>query len=99
MAKLQWRKQKTLAMLANRRQWQREFDVTESSAAEIEIEQNTFTLTKNQSTFIPLKAKHRLINPGPQPLTIIEIQSGTYIGEDDIIRFKDDYGRTEKIKE
>ena len=70
-----------------------------SGIAEIEIEQNTFTLTKNQSTFIPLKSKHRLKNPGPQPLTIIEIQSGKYIGEDDIIRFKDDYGRTKKIKD
>ena len=67
--------------------------VFNKDGAEIEIEQNTFTLTKNQSTFIPLKSKHRLINPGPQPLTIIEIQSGKYIGEDDIIRYKDKYGR------
>ena len=51
-----------------------------SGIAEIEIEQNTFTLTKNQSTYIPLKAKHRLINPGIKPLIIIEIQSGTDIG-------------------
>lgn len=50
MAKLQWRKQKTLAMLANRRQWQREFDVTESTAAEIEIEQGGYYIITETST-------------------------------------------------
>ena len=50
MAKLQWRKQKTLAMLANRKQWQREFDVTESTAAEIEIEQGGYYIITETST-------------------------------------------------
>ena len=54
MAKLQWRKQKTLAMLANRRQWQREFDVTESTAAEIEIEQGGYyIITETSSSATP----------------------------------------------
>ncbi len=61
--------------------------------AKVEIEDKSFVLTENQSTFIPLGARHRLSNPGKILLTIIEIQSGNYIGEDDIVRFKDDYGR------
>ena len=64
-----------------------------SGTAEIQIDNKYFVLTENQSTYIPLKAKHRLMNPGKEQLIIIEIQSGKYIGEDDIIRFKDDYGR------
>ena len=67
--------------------------VVVSGVAKIEINEKKFTLKENQSTFIPLGAKHRLFNPGEKMLTIIEIQSGDYIGEDDIIRFKDDYGR------
>ena len=67
--------------------------VVVSGIAKIEINEKEFTLKENQSTFIPLGAKHRLFNPGDQMLIIIEIQSGDYIGEDDIIRFKDDYGR------
>jgi len=50
-------------------------------------------LTENQSTYIPLGIKHRLENPGKIPLEIIEIQAGSYLGEDDIIRFEDHYGR------
>ena len=50
-------------------------------------------MTENQSTFIPLGAKHRFSNPGKILLTIVEIQSGDYIGEDDIVRFEDLYGR------
>ena len=61
--------------------------------AEIQIENKKFFLDQNQSTYIPIKAKHRLGNPGNLPLSIIEIQSGTYVGEDDIQRFNDDYGR------
>lgn len=53
----------------------------------------TFQLTENESTYIPLGAKHRLENPGKLPLEMIEIQSGSYLGEDDIIRFEDGYGR------
>jgi mannose-1-phosphate guanylyltransferase/mannose-6-phosphate isomerase len=50
-------------------------------------------LAENQSTYIPLGTKHRLSNPGKVPLEIIEVQSGSYLGEDDIVRFEDTYGR------
>ncbi len=52
-----------------------------------------FLLTENQSTYIPLGTRHRLENPGRLPLEIIEVQSGAYLGEDDIVRFEDAYGR------
>ncbi|HET8608543.1 MAG TPA: mannose-1-phosphate guanylyltransferase/mannose-6-phosphate isomerase [Burkholderiales bacterium] len=52
-----------------------------------------FLLTENQSTYVPVGVKHRLTNPGKVPLEIIEVQSGTYLGEDDIVRFEDSYGR------
>ena len=51
-------------------------------------------LTENQSTYIPLGVKHRLENPGKTDLELIEVQSGSYLGEDDIVRFEDTYGRT-----
>ena len=51
-------------------------------------------LSENESTFIPLGHVHRLTNPGKVPLEIIEVQSGSYLGEDDIVRFEDTYGRT-----
>ncbi len=54
----------------------------------------TLILTENQSTYIPLGETHRLENPGLIPLELIEVQSGSYLGEDDIVRFEDDYGRT-----
>jgi len=50
-------------------------------------------LSANQSVYIPLGAKHRLENPGEQPLQLIEVQSGDYLGEDDIERFEDRYDR------
>jgi mannose-1-phosphate guanylyltransferase/mannose-6-phosphate isomerase len=50
-------------------------------------------LSENQSTYIPLGATHRLANPGKVPLEIIEVQSGSYLGEDDIVRYDDSYGR------
>lgn len=56
-----------------------------------------FLLTENQSTYIPLGVRHRLENPGKLPLEIIEIQSGSYLGEDDIIRFEDSYGRDQNM--
>jgi len=62
-------------------------------SAKIEINNKKFDLTANQSCFVPVGAKHRLSNPGETPLIIIEVQSGEYLGEDDIIRFKDIYGR------
>lgn len=52
-----------------------------------------FLLSENQSTYIPLGIKHRLENPGRIPLELIEVQSGAYLGEDDIVRFEDVYGR------
>jgi mannose-1-phosphate guanylyltransferase/mannose-6-phosphate isomerase len=52
-----------------------------------------FLLTENQSTYIPLGVTHRLENPGLVPLEIIEVQSGAYLGEDDIVRFEDNYSR------
>jgi mannose-1-phosphate guanylyltransferase / mannose-6-phosphate isomerase len=51
------------------------------------------TLTENQSTYIPQGQTHRLANPGSNSLEIIEVQSGSYLGEDDIVRFEDAYGR------
>jgi mannose-1-phosphate guanylyltransferase/mannose-6-phosphate isomerase len=51
-------------------------------------------LAENQSTYIPLGQTHRLANPGKVPLEIIEVQSGSYLGEDDIVRFEDTYGRS-----
>jgi mannose-1-phosphate guanylyltransferase/mannose-6-phosphate isomerase len=53
-----------------------------------------FVLTENQSTYIPVGVQHRLTNPGKIPLEIIEVQSGSYLGEDDIVRFEDIYGRS-----
>jgi mannose-1-phosphate guanylyltransferase/mannose-6-phosphate isomerase len=61
--------------------------------AEITNGDQVIRLTKNQSTYIPQGQVHRLANPGDSPLEIIEVQSGDYLGEDDIVRFKDDYGR------
>ena len=55
--------------------------------------EETFLLSENESTFIPVGTKHRLENPGKVPLEIIEVQSGAYLGEDDIVRFEDAYGR------
>jgi mannose-1-phosphate guanylyltransferase/mannose-6-phosphate isomerase len=54
-----------------------------------------FLLTENQSTYIPMTSVHRLSNPGKIPLEIIEVQSGSYLGEDDIERLEDIYGRSQ----
>lgn len=62
--------------------------------AEISCSGNKILLTENQSTYIPLGEEHRLANPGSIPLEIIEVQSGSYLGEDDIVRLEDRYGRT-----
>lgn len=61
--------------------------------AEVTCDEKTFILSENQSTYIPLGATHRLANPGKIPLEVIEVQSGAYLGEDDIVRLKDSYGR------
>jgi mannose-1-phosphate guanylyltransferase/mannose-6-phosphate isomerase len=67
--------------------------VVVSGTAEITNDGQVLILTENQSTYIPLGNKHRLRNPGKVPLEIIEVQSGAYLGEDDIVRFEDSYGR------
>jgi mannose-1-phosphate guanylyltransferase/mannose-6-phosphate isomerase len=64
-----------------------------TGTAEITNGDKVLTLTENQSTYIPLGEVHRLSNPGSIPLEIIEVQSGSYLGEDDIVRFEDTYGR------
>jgi len=64
-----------------------------TGTAEITNGDKVLTLTENQSTYIPLGEVHRLANPGSIPLEIIEVQSGSYLGEDDIVRFEDTYGR------
>lgn len=70
--------------------------VVVKGVAEITNGDKTILLTENQSTYIPLGQVHRLANPGTIPLEIIEVQSGSYLGEDDIVRFEDHYGRNEK---
>ena len=67
--------------------------VVVSGLASVTIDENVITLFENQSTYIPIGSKHRLANVGEKLLHIIEIQSGTYLEEDDIIRFDDVYGR------
>ncbi len=64
-----------------------------SGTANVEIDQEIITLHENQSSYIPIGSKHRLSNPGKIPLKLIEVQSGSYLGEDDIERFEDNYGR------
>ena len=64
-----------------------------SGTAEVTCDQKVFLLGENQSTYIPLGSTHRLRNPGKVPLELIEVQSGSYLGEDDIVRFDDVYGR------
>jgi mannose-1-phosphate guanylyltransferase/mannose-6-phosphate isomerase len=64
-----------------------------SGTAEVTNGDKVMILSENQSTYIPLGQTHRLANPGKVPLEIIEVQSGSYLGEDDIVRFEDTYGR------
>ena len=64
-----------------------------SGTAEVTNGDKVILLTENQSTYIPLGTTHRLANPGKVPLEIIEVQSGSYLGEDDIVRFEDIYKR------
>jgi mannose-1-phosphate guanylyltransferase/mannose-6-phosphate isomerase len=65
--------------------------------AEVTHGERCFQLQEDESTYIPLGEKHRLSNPGTQPLEIIEIQSGSYLGEDDIVRLDDVYGRAPHV--
>ena len=68
--------------------------VVVEGTAMVQVDDSTEIVHENQSTYIPLGSKHRLSNPGKIPLRIIEVQSGSYLEEDDIERFEDDYGRT-----
>ena len=74
-------------------QYRSEHWVVVKGVAEITNGDQVITLTENQSTYIPQGQIHRLANPGKTPLEIIEVQSGSYLGEDDIVRIKDLYGR------
>lgn len=67
--------------------------VVVSGTAEVTRGDEVILLSENQSTYIPLGVTHRLRNPGKLPLELIEVQSGSYLGEDDIVRFEDQYGR------
>ncbi len=70
--------------------------VVVKGTAKVTRGEESFLLHENESTFIPLGVKHRLENPGMLPLHLVEVQSGPYLGEDDIVRFDDQYGRAEK---
>ena len=65
-----------------------------SGLAQVTCDDKVFPLKQNQSTYIPLGSRHRLENVGSEPLHLIEVQSGSYLGEDDIVRFEDTYGRS-----
>lgn len=67
-----------------------------AGTAQVTCDDETFLLTENESTYIPIGAVHSLENPGKIPLELIEVQSGSYVGEDDIVRFSDRYGRTKQ---
>jgi mannose-1-phosphate guanylyltransferase/mannose-6-phosphate isomerase len=68
--------------------------VVVSGSAKVTNGDETFLLSQNESTYIPIGVKHSVENPDEIPLEIIEVQSGCYLGEDDIIRFEDNYGRS-----
>jgi mannose-1-phosphate guanylyltransferase / mannose-6-phosphate isomerase len=65
-----------------------------SGVAEVTCDGRVFRLERNESTYVPQGAAHRLANPTTEPVEIIEVQSGDYLGEDDIVRLEDVYGRT-----
>ncbi|MGE5548189.1 MAG: mannose-1-phosphate guanylyltransferase/mannose-6-phosphate isomerase [Solirubrobacterales bacterium] len=83
------------ARLSLQKHWHRsEHWVVVTGTALVTRNDKTFVLRENESTFIPAGAVHRLENPGKMPLRMIEVQSGEYVGEDDIVRLEDTYGRT-----
>lgn len=69
-----------------------------SGTANVTIDESVTMLTENQSIYIPIGSVHALENPGKIPLELIEVQSGSYLGEDDIVRFSDRYGRAPEVK-
>ncbi|MEZ4873229.1 MAG: phosphomannose isomerase type II C-terminal cupin domain [Bdellovibrionales bacterium] len=64
-----------------------------SGNAEVVLDESEHKLGPGESIMIPVGAKHRMRNPGTEPLVFVEIQTGTYFGEDDIVRYEDDYNR------
>jgi mannose-6-phosphate isomerase-like protein (cupin superfamily) len=73
--------------------------VVVAGIAEVTRGEDTFAVNANGSTYIPVETKHRLANPGSEPLVMIEVQCGDYLGEDDIVRFDDKYGRVPAISQ
>lgn len=73
--------------------------VVVNGTAKVTNGENEMILEENESTFVPAGSKHRLANPGESDLTVIEVQSGAYLGEDDIVRFDDVYGRAKGGRE
>jgi mannose-1-phosphate guanylyltransferase len=69
-----------------------------SGTAKVTNGDKDILLTENQSTYIPVGVVHALENPGKVPLELIEVQSGSYLGEDDIVRFEDRYGRVAPLE-
>ena len=69
-----------------------------SGTARVTVEDSVTLLAEKQSIYIPLGAKHRMENPGKVPMVLIEVQTGTYLGEDDIIRYEDVYARGQGAK-
>ena len=61
--------------------------------AEVTVDENVTTLTEGESVYIPVGATHRMANTGKRPMVLVEIQTGSYFGEDDIIRYEDMYNR------
>ena len=76
-----------------RHQHRAEHWVVVNGVAEVTKDEETFILNENESVYLPPLSVHRLVNPGIVPLNVIEVQSGSYLGEDDIERFEDIYGR------
>ena len=68
--------------------------VVVAGTAEVTIGDNVQLVTENQSVYIPLGEKHRMANPGQLPMYLIEVQTGSYLGEDDIVRYEDIYNRS-----
>ena len=71
--------------------------VVVEGTAKVTVDENVYTITENESVYIPLGAVHRMENPGKLPLTLIEVQTGSYFGEDDIIRYDDIYARGQLV--
>ena len=65
-----------------------------SGTAEVVIDERVHLVTENESVYIPLGTKHRMSNPGKVPMVLVEVQTGSYLGEDDIIRYEDEYARS-----